>query len=80
MSAMLPYTSMRGYSGLSLRHTGMGEPQKRLRLIVQSRAFSSHLPNEPSLMWSGTHVICWLSATMRSLMAVTFTNHELTAR
>jgi len=77
---MLPYTSMRGYSGLSLRHTGIGDPQKRLRLMVQSRAFSNHFPNEPSRMCSGTQVICWLSATMRSLIAVTLTNHELTAR
>ena len=26
-------------------HTGIGEPQKRLRVIDQSRAFASHLPN-----------------------------------
>ncbi|CAB4832511.1 unannotated protein [freshwater metagenome] len=45
---MEPYTSMRGYSGSSLRHTGMGAPQKRLREIDQSRAFASHLPNAPS--------------------------------
>jgi len=77
---MLPYTSSRGYCGSSLRHTGIGEPQKRLRLIVQSRAFSSHLPNDPSRMCSGTQVISWLSATMRSFTAVTLTNHELTAR
>ena len=40
---------MRGYAGSSLFHTGTGEPQKRLRVIDQSRAFSSHLPNWPSL-------------------------------
>lgn len=29
----------------SLTHTGIGEPQKRLREIDQSRALASHLPN-----------------------------------
>ena len=46
----------------------------------QSRAFSSHLPNEPSLMWSGTQVICWFSSTIRSLIALTSTNQLETAR
>ena len=59
-------------------HTGTGLPQKRLRVIDQSRAFSSHLPNEPSLMWSGTQRICWLSSISRSLTAVTSTNHDET--
>jgi len=79
-SAIEPYTSMRGYAGSSLFHTGIGEPQKRLRLIAQSRAFSSHLPNEPSLTCSGTQVICWLSSTMRSRISVTLTNHDEMAR
>ena len=67
---------MRGKRGSSLRHTGIGEPQKRLRLIDQSRAPSSHLPNRPSRMCSGTQWICWFSSTMRSRIAVTFTYHE----
>ena len=71
---------MRGKRGSSEIHTGSGEPQKRLRLIDQSRAPSSHLPNSPSRMCSGTQWICWFSSTMRSRIAVTFTNHELIAR
>ena len=71
---------MRGYVGSSLFHTGIGEPQKRLRLMLQSRALASHLPKLPSLMCSGTQVICWLSSTIRALIAVTSTNHELIAR
>src|SRR5690606_12025277 len=74
-----PYTSTRGYSGLSDFHTGIGEPQNRLRLIDQSRAPASHLPNEPSLTCPGTHVICWLSSTIRSRILVTATNHDDTA-
>ena len=57
----------------------MGAPQKRFRLMDQSRAPSSHFPKAPSRMWAGTQSMCWLSSTMRSLMAVTFTNHDLTA-
>ena len=67
---------MRGYAGSSLRQTGMGEPQKRLRLIDQSRAPSSHMPNRPSLTWDGTQLISWLVSIMRSRISVTFTNHE----
>ena len=70
---------MRGYAGSSDFHTGIGLPQKRLRVIDQSRAFSSHLPNWPSLMCSGTQVICWLSSSIRSLNLVTSTNHDETA-
>ena len=70
---------MRGWSGSSLTHTGMGAPQKRLREMDQSRAPASHLPKIPSLMCSGTQVISWLSSTMRSRMAVTRTNQEPTA-
>ena len=69
-----------GTSGSSLRHTGIGEPQKRLRLIDQSRAFSSHLPKLPCLRCSGTQVICSLSSTMRSRNLVTSTNHDEIAR
>ena len=69
---------MRGYAGSSLFQTGTGQPQKRLRVIDQSRAFSSHLPNWPSLMWSGTQRICWLSSSIRCLIAVTSTNHDET--
>ena len=58
----------------------MGVPQYRLREIDQSRAFSSHLPNWPSLTFSGIQVICWLSSTIRSLIRVTSTNQEDTAR
>ena len=38
-------------------HTGIGQPQYRLREIDQSIAPSSHLPNWPSRMCSGTQVI-----------------------
>ena len=69
---------MRGYAGSSLFHTGTGLPQNRLRVIDQSRAFSSHLPNWPSRMWSGTQLICWLSSIIRCLNAVTSTNHDET--
>ena len=69
---------MRGYVGSSLFHTGTGEPQNRLRVIDQSRAFSSHLPNWPCLMWSGTQRICSLSSSIRCLTAVTSTNHDET--
>ena len=58
----------------------MGDPQYRFRLIDQSRAFSSHLPKEPSFTCAGTHVICWFSSTMRSRNAVTCTNQLETAR
>ena len=39
--------------GVVARQTGIGEPQKRLRLIDQSRAPSSHLPKRPSLTCPG---------------------------
>jgi len=58
----------------------MGEPQKRLRLIDQSRAPSSHLPNSPSRTCAGTQRISRFSSTMRSRKAVTFTYHEVIAR
>ncbi len=70
---------MRGYAGSSERQTGIGLPQNRFREIDQSRAFSSHLPNWPSLTCSGTQVISWFSSTMRSLNVVTSTNHDETA-
>ena len=70
---------MRGYAGSSLRQTGIGLPQKRLREIDQSRVFSSHRPNWPSLTWSGTHLICWLSSSIRSRIFVVETNHDDTA-
>ncbi len=69
---------MRGYAGSSLRQTGTGLPQNRLRVIDQSRAFSSHLPNWPCLMCSGTQWISSLSSIRRSLTAVTWTNHDET--
>ena len=53
-------------------------PQKRLRVIDQSRALASHLPNEPCWMWSGTQRMSWLSSSSRSLTAVTSTNHDET--
>ena len=71
---------MRGWFGSSDCQTGIGDPQKRLRLIDQSRAFSSHLPKLPSLTWAGCQVICWLSSTIRSRNSVTFTNHDEIAR
>ena len=60
----------RGYAGSSLFQTGIGLPQNRLREIDQSRVFSSHLPNWPSLMCSGTQRICWLSSSIRSRIFV----------
>ena len=79
-SSRLPYTSMRGYAGSSLFQTGIGAPQKRLRLMDQSRAPSSHLPNWPSRTCSGIQLICWLFSTMRSRKSVTRTYQELRAR
>ena len=70
---------MRGWAGSSDFHTGIGDPQKRLRESDQSRAPASQLPKMPSLTCSGTHVIRWFSSTMRSRKAVTLTNHEETA-
>ena len=69
-----PYTSVRGYAGSSLCQTGIGEPQNRFRLIDQSLALASHLPNWPSLTWPGTQVICSFSSTIRSLNVLTATN------
>ena len=54
----------------------MGDPQKRFRLIDQSRTPSSHMPNRPSRTWFGTQLICWLVASRRSRRSVTLTNHE----
>ncbi len=76
ISANEPYTSTRGCCGSSERHTGTGLPQNRLRVIDQSRAFSSHLPNWPCWMWSGVQEICSFSSTMRSLNFDTATNHD----
>src|SRR6266700_5645357 len=78
-SASEPYTSVRGNSGLSDFHTGIGLPQYRLRLIDQSRVFSSHLPNWPCLTCSGTQVIRSLSFSISSLIAVVETNQDVTA-
>ena len=71
---------MRGNSGSSLFQTGIGAPQKRLREIDQSRAFSSHLPKRPSRTCSGIQLICWLSSTMRSRNWLTRTYQEFIAR
>ena len=80
--ARAPRTSRRRRSAGTPRRRSStpapGEPQNRLRVIDQSRAFSSHLPNEPSLVCSGTQLICWLSSSIRSLNAVTSTNHDET--
>jgi hypothetical protein len=57
----------------------MGEAQNRLRLIDQSRAPSSHLPNWPSRTWEGIQLISWLSSTSRSRTAVTSTYQDDTA-
>src|ERR1044071_2965913 len=78
-SSSEPYTSTRGYDGSSDFQTGIGEPQNRFRLIDQSRALASHLPNEPSLMWPGSQLISWFSSTIRSRNVVTATNHDDTA-
>lgn len=78
-SATEPYTSIRGYAGSSERQTGIGLPQKRFRLIDQSRAFDSHLPNWPCFTCSGTQVICSFSSTIRSRIRVTSTNQLDTA-
>ena len=63
-----------GTPGRPTSTPGSGVPQKRLRLIDQSRALDSHLPNWPSLTCSGTQVISWLSSTIRSRNSVT--SHE----
>src|SRR3954451_15531301 len=78
-SAIEPYTSTRGYAGSSDFQIGIGLPQNRLRLIDQSRAPASHLPNWPSLTCSGTQVIWLFSSPIRSLIAVTATNQLATA-
>jgi hypothetical protein len=54
-SARLPIQVI--FPQASQRQIGSGLPQYRLRLIAQSRAPSSHLPNLPSLMCSGTQEI-----------------------
>ena len=61
-------------------HTGMGEPQNRLRLMFQSRALASHLPNWPSLTCPGVQSISPFSSTMRSRNLVTATNQADRAR
>ena len=63
-----------------LRQIGSGVPQKRLREMAQSRAFSSHLPNRPSRRCSGTQEVALLASTSCSLIASTFTNQVDTAR
>jgi hypothetical protein len=78
-SSSEPYTSTRGWFGSSLFHTGIGLPQYRLRLIDQSRALASHLPNWPSLTFSGTQLICWFSSIIRSRISGTRTNQLDTA-
>ena len=70
-SATLPGT-MTSPSGL--RQIGSGVPQKRLRLIAQSRAFSSHLPNRPSRRCAGTQLIDWLFLTILSRSCSARTN------
>jgi hypothetical protein len=71
---------MRGYAGSSLFHTGIGEPQNRLRLIDQSRAFSSHLPKLPSLHVLGHPGDLLVQLDHPVAEAVTSTNHDETAR
>ncbi len=78
-SAIEPYTSIRGYAGSSDLQIGIGVPQKRFRLIDQSRAPDSHLPNCPSLTCSGTQLISPFSSPIRSLILVTSTNQLETA-
>ena len=57
----------------------MGEPQNRFRLIDQSLALASHLPNCPCFTCPGTQVICSFSSTIRSLNVDTATNQLDTA-
>src|SRR5699024_2733520 len=61
-------------------HTGMGEPQYRLREIDQSRAFSSHFPNWPCLTLPGIQLMSSLMRNMSSLKSVTLTYQEVIAR
>ncbi len=75
-----PNTSRCVHSTPSHSHTGIGDPQKRLREIDQSRAFSSHLPNWPCLTFSGIQLICSFSSSIRSLIWVTSTYQEEIAR
>ena len=62
-------------SSPSQRHSGIGVPQKRLRLMAQSRASPSQLPKRFLPTDSGTQWMSWLCTAMRSLKASTFTNH-----
>ena len=58
----------------------MGEPQNRLREMDQSRALATHVPNWPCLTLPGIQVISSFSSSMRSLIWVTLTYQDVTAR
>ncbi len=58
----------------------MGEPQYRLREMDQSRALATHVPNCPCFTLPGIQVISSFSSSMRSLIWVTLTYQDVTAR
>ncbi len=57
-------------------HMGMGVPQKRLRLMLQSRASASQLAKRAWPTNSGTQWMPWLCFAMRSRSTSTFTYQE----
>src|SRR3989344_4626059 len=57
-------------------HTGMTLAQKRCRLIDQSRAPSSHLPQRPSLICSGDQLMPFALRQSSLFIFVTATNHD----
>ncbi|MCX8513511.1 MAG: hypothetical protein ORN26_00320, partial [Candidatus Pacebacteria bacterium] len=59
-----------------LFHIGNGAPQYLCLDTAQSLAPSSHLPNLPSLICSGTQPILLFSDNNLSLIAGTFTNQD----
>src|SRR5437667_6463161 len=63
-----------GFSDNSVRQTGRGVPQYRLRLRFQSTMFSSQLPNRPSPVDFGFQLMVLFNSTILSFRAVVFIN------
>ena len=70
----------RSATGMSSTQTGMQEPQKRLRLMFQSFASRSQLPNRLSPIAAGIQCTPALWPARRSRMSSTFTYHASIAR
>src|SRR3712207_7331070 len=68
-SSSEPYTSTRGYCGSSDFHTGIGEPQNRLREIDQSRAPSSRSEEHTSELQSRQYLVCRLLLEKKKINA-----------